>query len=155
MPDSSLGVAQAFVQAINRADLAAMRGLMTEDHTFTDALGRSFCGADTMVTGWRYFFEAFPEYWIRVDTALPDGPRVALFGEAGGGWKVDGRALTSRWRVGAAWLAEITDGRVKSWSVYCGTGWAKPPEEAAAGAGDGEGIGVSPLQNHVFFLYSR
>jgi hypothetical protein len=39
MARSSLATADAFVAAINRADLATMRALMTNDHTLTDALG--------------------------------------------------------------------------------------------------------------------
>jgi len=130
MADSSLHVARAFVQAINQRDLVAMRALMTEDHTFTDALGNRMSGADNMITGWRQFFEAFSEYWIRVETAFADGPKVALFGEAGGQWKVEGRAMPEKWSVRAAWLAEVEGGRVKSWTVYCDTGWAKPPAQS-------------------------
>ena len=129
MAESSLDVAQAFVQAVNRGDLPAMRALMSDDHTFTDSLGRSFSGAEQMTTGWRYFFEAFPEYWIRVDTAFADGTRVALFGEAGGKWRVDGKVLDQKWSVRAAWLAEIDNSKVKTWTVYCDTGWAKPPSQ--------------------------
>jgi ketosteroid isomerase-like protein len=125
--DSSLDVTRAFIEAINRGDVAALLALMSEDHTFTDSLGRSFSGAEQMVAGWRYFLDAYPGYWIRVDAAMADGARVALFGEAGGGWKSDGRVLAAKWSARAAWLAQIEGGRVKAWSVFCDTGWAKPP----------------------------
>jgi ketosteroid isomerase-like protein len=127
MAHSSLEIAQAFVKAVNAADLPAMRALMTEDHTFTDALGRSTSGVEKMIVGWRYFFEAFPEYWIRVDKVIADGSLVALFGEAGGNWRIDGQVLPHSWSVRAAWLGEIEAGKVKTWSVCCDTGWAKPP----------------------------
>ncbi|MFP5226187.1 MAG: nuclear transport factor 2 family protein [Acidobacteriota bacterium] len=131
MAGSSLDVARAFVQRINERNVAALRALMTEDHTFTDALGRRMIGAVTMGMGWKHFFEIFPEYWIRVETEIADGARVALFGEAGGQWKVEGQVLPGkRWKVRAAWLAEIEGGKVKTWKVYCDTGWAKPPEGA-------------------------
>jgi hypothetical protein len=52
---------------------------------------------------------------------------VALFGEAGGNYKVEDRVLPESWSVTAAWLAEVEDGKVKKWSVYCDTGWATPP----------------------------
>ena len=45
MADSSLDIVRAFIQAINQEDLVAMRALMTEDHTFTDALGNRMSGA--------------------------------------------------------------------------------------------------------------
>jgi len=126
MPDP-IDTARAFVAAISAADLAAMRALMTGDYTFTDALGRSFSGADMMIAGWKHFFAAYPGYWIRVDAAFADGPRVALFGEAGGQWKVGDRILPDAWSVPAAWLAEIEDSKVKTWTIYCDTAWATPP----------------------------
>jgi limonene-1,2-epoxide hydrolase len=130
MPPSPIDVASAFVAAINKEDLGQMRDAMTEDHTFTDALGRSFSGAAKMIEGWRLFFDAYPGYWIRVGAALVDGCRVALFGEAGGKWKVDERVLPQTWSVTAAWLAEVEGNKVKKWSVFCDTGWANPPRPA-------------------------
>ncbi len=130
MPATPLDVASAFVKAVNQEDLAALRDAMTEDHTFTDALGRSFSGAEKMIEGWRHFFDAYPRYWIRVDSAFADGSRVALFGEAGGKWKVDGIVLPQSWTVAAAWLAEVRDGKVSRWAVYCDTGWVSPPGAA-------------------------
>ncbi len=129
MPISPLDVASAFVKAINNEDLPALRELMTEDHTFTDALGRSFSGAEKMTAGWRHFFDAYPGYSIRIGATFVDGCRVALFGEAGGKWKVDDRVLPATWSVRAAWLAEVQDGKLKKWSVYCDTGWASPPAQ--------------------------
>lgn len=127
MPEPPVSVARAFVAAINAGDVAALRALMTNDHTFTDALGHSFSGAETMISGWQFFFRAFPEYWIRVDTCFADGDRVALFGEAGGRWRVDGQVLPGSWKTAAAWLAEVRDGRVKHWRVFCDTAWASAP----------------------------
>jgi limonene-1,2-epoxide hydrolase len=136
MPESAIEIAGAFVKAINQEDLTAMRAAMTEDHTFTDAQGRSFSGAEKMIAGWKHFFEAYPGYWIRVGTAFVDGARVALFGEAGGKWKVEDRVLTESWSVTAAWLAEVEGGKVKKWSVYCDTGWATPPSQTVQTASE-------------------
>jgi ketosteroid isomerase-like protein len=130
MPDPPLAVAQVFVKAINATDLAALRALMTDDHVFTDALGRSFSGAATMIEGWKFFFAAYPEYRIQVDTAFAVGPRVALFGSASGKWKLQDRILRESWTVAAAWLAHVEDGKVKKWAVFCDTGWATPPASA-------------------------
>lgn len=127
MPESSAVAADAFVAAINAADLSALRALMTEDHAFTDALGNGFSGADAMITGWRYFFRAYPGYWIRIHHTFVDGDRVALFGEAGGKWRVEERILPTTWKVAAAWLAEVQAGKIRSWTVFCDTAWAKQP----------------------------
>ncbi len=132
LSDSSLDTARAYAQAINARNLAAIRALLTPDHIFTDALGARIIGARTMMMAWQHFFDLFPEYWIRVETALADEARVAMFGEAGGRWKVEDPVLPRTWKVRAAWLAEIESGKVKTWRVYCDTGWTKPPEEESA-----------------------
>lgn len=127
MPESALDVVGAFVKAINQGNVEAMRAAMTEDHIFTDSLGRSFSGAEKVTTGWWHFLEAYPKYWVRVDAAFADGAQVALFGEAGGHWRVEGQMVAESWSAPAAWLAEVEGGKVKKWSVYCDSGWAKPP----------------------------
>src|ERR1700728_4124830 len=118
MPESAMEIAGAFVKAINQEDLTVMRAAMTEDHTFTDAQGRSFSGAEKMIAGWKHFFEAYPGYWIRVGIAFVDGARVALFGEAGGTWKVEDRVLPDSWSVTAAWLAGGVGGEGRYGSGY-------------------------------------
>lgn len=130
MTGSPTQVAHAFVAAINAADLVTLRALMTEDHTFTDSRGNSISGADTMIPGWRHFFHAFPEYWIHVDHTFADGHRVALFGQAGGKWRVGDHILPGSWKVAAAWLAEAEAGQIRHWTVFCDTTWATPPSPA-------------------------
>jgi ketosteroid isomerase-like protein len=130
MPAAPADAAHAFVAAINAADPAALRALMTEDHTFTDALGNRFSGAETIVQGWRYFLHAFPGYWIRIDRTIGDEGDVALFGAAGDGWRAGERVLPQSWKVAAAWFAQVESGRIRSWSVFCDTSWGKPPEES-------------------------
>lgn len=126
MPDSPLDIVSLFVAAINDEDLPAMRAAMTDDHTFTDALGRSFSGAEEMTAGWKQFFDAYPGYTIHVETSFAEGSRVALFGRASGMWKVEDPLRRETWGVPAAWLAEVEGGKVKTWAVYCDTGWAHP-----------------------------
>jgi ketosteroid isomerase-like protein len=118
----------AFVAAINNADPTALRALMTDDHTFTDALARSFSGAETMHTGWQHFFHAYPNYRITLTQTFADGNHVGLFGQAEGGWRVDDKILPQKWSISAAWLAEIRSGKVHRWTVFCDTGWASPPK---------------------------
>ncbi len=127
MTAASLEVAGAFVAAINAADLVALRALMTDDHTFTDARGNSFSGAEKLIAGWQHFFRAYPGYWIRIHQSFAAENHAALFGEAGGGWRVADRILPGTWQVAAAWLAEVESGKIRSWSVFCDTAWADPP----------------------------
>jgi len=131
MSDSPLATAHAFVAAINATDLAALRTLMTDGHTFTDARGQSFSGAEPMILAWQSFFHAFPEYWIHIDHSLVDGRLVALFGQAGGKWRLGDRILPGVWKVAAAWFAEVESGKIHRWSLFCDTAWATPPPEAS------------------------
>jgi ketosteroid isomerase-like protein len=127
MPRSPIEVAAAFVSAINAMDLNALRILMTEDHVFTDARGASYSGADSMLENWQKFFFAYPKYWISVDHSLVKGYRVALFGNAGGRWRVKGTVVPGSWQVNAAFLAEVNKDKVSRWSVFCDTDWVTAP----------------------------
>jgi uncharacterized protein (TIGR02246 family) len=128
MPESAANVVRAFVAAINAGDPHALRALMTEDHTFTDALGNRLSGADNMLSGWRHFFHAYPDYRICIQRSFAEGNWVALFGEATGRWRVKDQVLSQMWKVAAAWLAEVETGRIKNWSVFCDTNWVNPPQ---------------------------
>jgi SnoaL-like domain len=123
-----LDTALAFVAAINNADLTTLRVLMTGDHTFTDALAHSFSGAETMLSGWQHYFHAYPNYRITITQTFADENKVVLIGKAEGGWRVGETVLQQTWSVPAAWLAEISDGKVRHWTVFCDTGWATPPK---------------------------
>lgn len=101
---------------------------MSPDHVFTDARGTRFCGADVMVESWKNFFYAYPQYWISIDSNFSDGNRVALFGTAGGKWRVDGTVVPGSWKVTSAWRAEVEYGKVRCWSIFCDTAWATPPQ---------------------------
>lgn len=129
MRSAALEVVGSFISAINGRDLPAMRSLMTADHVFTDARGTRFCGADVMVESWKNFFYAYPQYWISIDSNFAEGSRVALFGTAGGKWRVDGTVIPGTWKVTAAWLAEVENGKVRAWSICCDTAWATPPQQ--------------------------
>ena len=127
MPNTPSEAALAFIAAINSGDAKAVHALMTEDHTFTDARGNSFSGAEKMLSGWQHFFHAYPDYRINIKHSFADGNKVALFGDAEGGWRVDNAVLSQRWKVSAAWLAEVENGKIRNWSVFCDTSWANPP----------------------------
>jgi limonene-1,2-epoxide hydrolase len=128
MSKSPEDIARAFVAAINAEDPDALRALMTDDHTFTDARGNSFSGADKMRLGWQHFFRTYPNYRIDIEHSFAAGDRVALFGKAAGGWRVNEVILPQRWTVSAAWLAEVENEKIKYWTVFCDTGWVNPPQ---------------------------
>jgi len=125
--ESAEAVALMFVQAINAGDVERLRTLMAVDHTFTDAMGNSVSGAEKMVSGWQHFFYAYPEYKISITQSFGKDGEAALFGVAEGKWRVEGHVTAEGWKVRAAWLAKVLQGKVQRWRVFCDTGWAKPP----------------------------
>ena len=127
MPKSPHDAAQAFVTAINAADISALRALMTDSHTFTDARGNSFSGADKMQLGWQHFFHAYPGYQITITYTFAEENRAALFGNATGGWRINDTNHPQRWTVSAAWLAEVENEKISHWTVFCYTNWVNPP----------------------------
>jgi uncharacterized protein (TIGR02246 family) len=119
MKKSTVDVALAFVDRINRHDVAGLVALMTEDHRFVDGLGQEMRGREQMERGWRGYFAWFPDYSIKVNNALSDGNVVALFGTAQGTYSVDSKRLAeNHWEIPAAWKAVIRNQRVAEWRVY-------------------------------------
>jgi ketosteroid isomerase-like protein len=124
----------SFISAINGQDFLTLRTLMSADHVFVDARGTRYCGAEVMLENWKQFFYAYPQYWISIDSNFADGNRVALFGTAGGKWRVDGTVIPGSWSVTAAWVADVENGKIRRWSVFCDTGWTTPPQQKVEAA---------------------
>lgn len=128
--DSSAVVA-ALVKAINMQDLDTIGALLHPEHRFIDAEGAVFAGRETMLQGWAAYFNWFPEYTIAVELRLAQDRHVALFGSASGTCVDDAfRQSPVAWSVPAAWLAEVRDGLVYEWRVYCDV----RPQVAALGS---------------------
>lgn len=108
----------AFVAAINARAPEALAELMSDDHRFIDAHGNEVVGRETMLAGWRGYFEWFPDYQIEVAQIFEDGEEFGLFGYAGGSFKGDPELS---WRLPAAWKALVRDQRVALWQVYADT----------------------------------
>jgi hypothetical protein len=108
----------AFIERINAHDVEGLDALMSDDHTFIDAHGNQISGRETMVAGWRGYFEWFPDYSIEITDVFEDDDNFALIGFAGGSFK--GKQSES-WRLPAAWKAFVKDGRVTLWQVFADT----------------------------------
>ena len=126
----------AFIDRINAHHVEALAELMSDDHTFIDALGNQVSGREQMSAGWRGYFEWFPDYYIEVTEvfeardalesdeasgvveARENGETFALFGFAGGSFK---GKQSECWRLPAAWRASVIDGRVTLWQVFADT----------------------------------
>jgi ketosteroid isomerase-like protein len=113
----------AFIDRINAHDVDGLDELMSDDHTFIDALGNEVVGREKMTVGWRAYFEWFPDYYIAVNDVFEGdvsdrGQTFALFGFAGASFK---GKQSECWRLPAAWQASAKDGRVALWQVFVDT----------------------------------
>jgi len=108
----------AFIERINSHDAEGLGALMSDGHTLVDAHGNEVSGKEKMISGWRGYFDWFPDYYIEVTEIFEDGDKLALFGFAGGSFQ--GKP-TESWRLPAAWKAKVKDGRVTVWQVFADT----------------------------------
>jgi len=119
MSELSIVVAQQFVRAINRQDVDAIAGLMTEGHRFIDSLGNTVTGSAAMRAGWAGYFRMVPDYSIAVEEAYSDGPVAILLGTAQGTYLAGGELKPeNRWSTPVAIRAFVEDGKVAEWRVY-------------------------------------
>jgi ketosteroid isomerase-like protein len=103
---------QRWLTAINDHDVAMLATLMAPAFVFVDSLGYEVQGAAKMTAGWQAYFAMCPDYWVRADHVMGDGPTLLLAGEAGG--TIDGVA----WKIPSAWSAMIRHGRLWEWRVF-------------------------------------
>jgi ketosteroid isomerase-like protein len=112
-------LALEFVKRINAHDVDLIAKLMSETHTFTDALGLSVTGREPMRTGWAGYFEWFPDYKIVLTDIMQQGHIVGLFGTASGTFAVKGELHPeNHWEIPSAWKAVMGGGFVTEWHVY-------------------------------------
>jgi ketosteroid isomerase-like protein len=109
----------AFIQAVNRHEIATLTSLMTSDHEFVDSLGASVSGSDTMRQAWIAYFFMIPDYRIEVSGVFPLGTTVVVTGKAGGTVAVRGALPPANaWEIPLAVQAEVREGRIARWQVF-------------------------------------
>lgn len=109
---NSVAVFETFVEAINRHDVKALVGLMTEDHVFVDSLGNHTSGITRMEPAWTGYFAMCPDYWIKIDNEVSKRDVVLAVGQVGG--TID----KVQWSTPAAWKAVVRESRVQEWRVF-------------------------------------
>jgi ketosteroid isomerase-like protein len=75
-------LAVAFNAAITAADPAALAGMMTDDHVFTDTEGSQATGKQACTAAWEGFFRAFPGYRNTFDEVWEDGATATMRGHS-------------------------------------------------------------------------
>lgn len=110
---------RAFIDAINRHDLAALAALMPDDHAFIDSEGGRTAGRDTMLAAWPRYFAMFPDYRIVVERVVAQGNVVVVLGSWSGTFAgADGPTPERAVGGPAAWSATVRAGKIHVWQVY-------------------------------------
>jgi uncharacterized protein (TIGR02246 family) len=131
---AAVAVTRRFVEAINRQDVQALAELMTPDHRFTDSLGNTVRGRESMREGWKLYFQIVPDYRLDIEETYVNDSAVVMLGVAGGTYShgfesvratgmpivlPDGTSkVLNKWQTPAAVRARIEDGLVAEWRVY-------------------------------------
>ena len=106
-------IALQFNECINNQDLDGLTLLMTDDHTFVDREGNVGQPKQTMVQGWKEFFETFPDYRNTFNRVESQDNRVTILGYA---YWSENEPYDP-----VIWTGIIVDDRVQEWRVYADT----------------------------------
>jgi len=111
--------AHAFVNAINRHDLAALLALMSPSHCMIDALGNRLEGRENLRSAWVGYFRMVPDYEVTIEETISSGPAVVMLSMARGTYTRDGQLRPEdRWRTPLAVRARVKDGLLEEWRIY-------------------------------------
>jgi ketosteroid isomerase-like protein len=105
---------RTFVAAINAHDLNAIVARCSPGHVFVDSLGNRFTGEARLRQAWEWYFAAFPDYRIEVESLAVGSDCVLLSGLASATHAGSG----ARWSIPAAWKATIDGEHIEHWQVY-------------------------------------
>lgn len=105
----AIDLVKVFHRCIKSQDRDGLAALMTEDHELIDGSEELHTGKDTMITGWKQFFETYPDYQNQIDHIEARGDLVLVVGRSTcSDASHDGPAL---------WTARVAEGRTKAWRV--------------------------------------
>lgn len=118
--ESNKSIVLRFVKAINDHDVNGLIDLMSDDHTFIDAMDNKSVGIKGMKEAWEGYFELFPDYLIEISDITENESVTGLFGYVNATYKnLTNGPGTNFWRTPAAWKAIVENSKVKHWQVYC------------------------------------
>jgi ketosteroid isomerase-like protein len=115
--DVSEATVREFIDLINRHDVEAIMALCAHAHRFVDGLGQVLTGYDQLRAAWSGYFYLFPDYRIDIESLAVAGEVVLAAGSASA-TAAAGTPTAQRWRIPAAWRAEVRGGLLVLWQVY-------------------------------------
>lgn len=115
--DASEAAVREFIARINAHDADGIVALCTPEHRFVDGLGQVLTGHDRLRAAWSGYLELFPDYSIEIESLAVAGALVLVAGSASGS-VATGTPKEQRWRIPAAWRAQVRGGLIDVWQVY-------------------------------------
>lgn len=110
-----------FVESINHHNHGLISELITDDHQMIDSQGNILSGNENVIRAWNEYFNLFPDYRIEITEVFNLENKVAAFGFAGEFYNEPDPGEKSEWKIPAAWIAEIADGKITTWQVIADT----------------------------------
>jgi ketosteroid isomerase-like protein len=115
--DASEATVREFIARINSHDVEGIITLCAHAHRFVDGLGQVLTGYDQLRVAWSGYFNLFPDYQIDIESLAVDREVVLAAGSASA-TAAAGTPTAQRWRIPAAWRAEVRGGLLVLWQVY-------------------------------------
>ena len=102
--------ALTFNDCINARHIDGLAALMSDDHTFIDAVGSIIVGKAACLDAWRGFFATFPDYQNHFTEVTAHDVTVSMLGHSTCSYELlNGPAI---------WTARVVDEQVAEWHVY-------------------------------------
>jgi ketosteroid isomerase-like protein len=115
--DVSEATVREFIARINSHDVEGIIALCAHAQRFVDGLGQALTGYDQLRAAWPGYFYLFPDYRIDIES-LAVAAEVVLAAGSASATAAAGTPTAQRWRIPAAWRAEVRGGLLVLWQVY-------------------------------------
>jgi len=101
-----------FVEAINTQNMPLIIDMMSEDFHFIDTYGNK----EQMKTGWKGYFDWFPDYLIEVFDYIESDKFSMIIGKASASYM---GIKEKYWEFPACWKVIVNGNQIQTWQVFC------------------------------------
>ncbi|MBN1886028.1 MAG: nuclear transport factor 2 family protein [Candidatus Krumholzibacteriota bacterium] len=114
--DRTESIVRDFVRLFNERRVDDLSELLTDDHLFVDALGKTIRGKRSMKEAWDKYFHMVSAYSIEIDEIEGTADRFDIRGRAKGAGR-EGVPQSTPWEIPASWRAVVRNGKIAEWRV--------------------------------------
>ena len=104
-----------FVEAINTQNMPLIIDMMSEDFHFIDTYGNKE-NKEQMKTGWKGYFDWFPDYIIEVFDYIESDKFSMIIGKASASYM---GIKEKYWEFPACWKVIVNGNQIQTWQVFC------------------------------------